>query len=614
MEYSSRQLNAIRTLLLGNLYDKCNSEGIAEDELKTQLDQLQSEGCLQGCNVQDFQTICQLQPNTKGSLPACYTSADRQCVESAGDKQFTINEAGMKDWKRKYNVAKSQEFIPDIEDEEETEEQECVICKDSVLYEKDETTGEFRVVEGAVPIQESCGHYMHKECINKLEAAVCPMCRQVITSVPLARRLKLKFDKFVQVHYGNEPVRTSIYVWLNHTSNKPHEFNIYPTVEEVIQLFASDRLYLYKYNMTMSRGLAREIMNVVQSSLSSTQYDMFPSYSTKQRLEYLSRNLLAKAIPDIGVWIANPELYQVFQSTASIQQKITEASRLLMNNTVDMNIQNAYMLVHFMSTNKLRIPAWYPYIYQVVDSVPTVDDLLGPPDAANEENFTRYFLFVIAYTVVAAVMESIGQRLFNNDFDSKIPELYAKLKPFQVDFLYRYQSRKTQFLFNRWYQFFARVLMLLAMFKEYCAWMKVVMSVNPPTFYSSMIAGIIAEHMFDPLQRDKLVEYNQKIVDSSLLSFATLPSYSILTPDASRVAGQQIIVPGELFYPNYGIISSWGDQNNYTVVNVTTSAPATPVTPSVASSAQGTPSRFARRRPRDTDTTQQNPASKRRLF
>jgi len=484
MTYTKRQLTTLRRLLLGSLYGKCSQQGIEESELAAQLEHLQSKGCLQGCTIDEFKQVCQLREGEPGEMPKCYQSSDRQCVEEVRALQVQAEpktETTMKDWSRAYNIARSQEFLPDVEDEEETEEQECVICKSAELYTSttDPNTGitTYSQVEGAVPVQQRCGHFMHQHCINKLQSAVCPMCRAVLTDIPVLDRLQRKYMVFLET-FGDTP--GDIYAWLNFASTDPQHFNIYPTPTEIRELFDQNPHVYQNHNMKqLGKMLGRNLtMDLNKYNTNSKRIQLMASVMF-EKYDFISGF--------IDITDNLPFMNLLKQSPTS--QTITAVIQMLDSNEVTLDITTAFMLVWFMLFHQVRIAEWYPYIYTAVQNVPTYEQA-----TENISDFQKYCVRLMMYTLVASWFESIGKRFEEGgDFDSHISQVFQRLQQFQIDQLDAFTSSRKLLIFEIFYKLWGQTLLWLAFMKEYASWFKVLLSINPPNTFSALLAGGVAE-------------------------------------------------------------------------------------------------------------------------
>lgn len=175
---SKKNIDAIRLLLLGNLYNRCSSGGVSQAELQQHLLQLQSQGCLSECNVQDLVGMCNLKSS---KIPA--SRAERQKLIPTCFKANVMNVGCLR------NVLKATQSLLDRFDrdysEDESKEQESEdtddVCSICLEYE---TT----LPNGAVdiPLTTPCGHYFHANCLqHSLANAMlrnaplqCAQCRQ----------------------------------------------------------------------------------------------------------------------------------------------------------------------------------------------------------------------------------------------------------------------------------------------------------------------------------------------------------------------------------------------------------------------------------------------------
>ena len=595
MTYTTRQLTAIRKLLLGPLYDKCGEQGIEESELASQLEKLQVDGCLQGCTIQDFKQVCQLREGEPGEMPKCYQPSDRQCVEQVRAGQVKAEpkeETTMKDWSRAYNIAKSQEFLPDVEVDEESDEEECVICKASELYTSstDPSTGvtTYSQVEGAVPIRQQCGHFMHQECINKLQSAVCPMCRAVLTAVPLIDRLQKKYMMFIQT-YGDD--QGDIYAWLNFASNDPQQFNIYPTAIEVRDLFEQNPTVYQSYNF-------KQIGKILGRNLTMD----LNRYNTNAKRVQLMATVLFDKFDFISGLIDitnNLPFMNLLKQSPSIQT-ITAVTQMLESNQVTLDITAAFMMIWFMLFHQIRVAEWYPYIYTAVQNVPTYEHA-----TENISDFQKYCVRLMLYTIVAAWFESIGKRFVEGgDFDSHISVVFDKLQPFQIDQLDSFTSPIKMTIFEIFYKLWGQTLLWLAFMKEYAAWMNLLTSVNPPNTFSALLAGGIAERFLPIHMQVVLQEWNQQYLNQGQLPRLLFPSSPQTVPE-TLMPEQPIGIPQVFNTHSDGILSSSVTRDRIKFIQAVVHTPEQPT--------RAKPSRFGMRRPTRPSDEDQPPTSKRRL-
>ncbi len=180
MSISNKKIDALRRLLLGNLYQECkdNPMGVSRERLEQHLEKIKSEGCIGDCSVEEFVKTCQL----KTHYPTCVSGEYRSCVEGIGERSKGVDKV----YYNQYKNAKMFENEPDTDDEEEEgDEKECNICG----LDGDDEIG--------LSVQEmSCGHHSHVNCLIKLaqskgvDNAQCPECRKVfpLSEVPVPVR------------------------------------------------------------------------------------------------------------------------------------------------------------------------------------------------------------------------------------------------------------------------------------------------------------------------------------------------------------------------------------------------------------------------------------------
>lgn len=179
MSITNKKIDALRRLLLGNLYQECkdNPMGVSRKQLEDHLEKIKGEGCIGDCSVDEFVKTCQL----KTHYPTCVDGNYRSCVENIGERSTGVD----KFYYNQYKNAKMFENEPDTEEEEEEEGEMCNVCG---------LTGDDDI---GMPVQEmSCGHHSHVNCLIKVaqqkgrDNAECPECRKEypLTEVPVPVR------------------------------------------------------------------------------------------------------------------------------------------------------------------------------------------------------------------------------------------------------------------------------------------------------------------------------------------------------------------------------------------------------------------------------------------
>jgi hypothetical protein len=178
MSITNKKIDALRRLLLGNLYQECkdNPMGVSRERLEQHLEKIKGEGCVGDCSVEEFVKTCQL----KSHYPTCVSDEYRSCVEDIGERSTGVD----KFYYNQYKTSKMFENEPDT-DEEEEEGEMCNVCG---------LTGDDDI---GLPVQEmSCGHHSHVNCLIKIaqqkgrDNAECPECRREfpLTEVPVPVR------------------------------------------------------------------------------------------------------------------------------------------------------------------------------------------------------------------------------------------------------------------------------------------------------------------------------------------------------------------------------------------------------------------------------------------
>ncbi len=170
MSITNKKIDALRRLLLGNLYQECkdNPMGVSRERLEQHLEKIKSEGCIGDCSVEEFVKTCQL----KTHYPTCVSGEYRGCIEDIGERSKGVD----KFYYDQYKKGKTIEDEPDTDEEEEEEGEVCNVCG---LSGDDEI---------GLPVQEmSCGHHSHVNCLIKIaqqkgrDNAQCPECRREYT-------------------------------------------------------------------------------------------------------------------------------------------------------------------------------------------------------------------------------------------------------------------------------------------------------------------------------------------------------------------------------------------------------------------------------------------------
>jgi hypothetical protein len=178
MSITNKKIDALRRLLLGNLYQECkdNPMGVSRERLEQHLEKIKGEGCVGDCSVEEFVKTCQL----KTHYPTCVDNNYRSCVEGIGERSTGVD----KFYYNQYKTSKMFENEPDT-DEEEEEGEVCNVCG----LDGDDDIG--------LSVQEmSCGHHSHVNCLIKIaqqkgrDNAECPECRREypLTEVPVPVR------------------------------------------------------------------------------------------------------------------------------------------------------------------------------------------------------------------------------------------------------------------------------------------------------------------------------------------------------------------------------------------------------------------------------------------
>jgi len=178
MSITNKKIDALRRLLLGNLYQECkdNPMGVSRERLEQHLEKIKGEGCIGDCSVEEFVKTCQL----KTHYPTCVSADYRGCIEGIGERSKGVD----KFYYDQYKTSKMFENEPDT-DEEEEEGEVCNVCG---------LTGDDNI---GLPVQEmSCGHHSHVNCLIRVaqqkgrDNAECPECRKEfpLTEVPVPIR------------------------------------------------------------------------------------------------------------------------------------------------------------------------------------------------------------------------------------------------------------------------------------------------------------------------------------------------------------------------------------------------------------------------------------------
>ena len=167
MSITNKKVDALRRLLLGNLYQECkdNPQGVSKERLQEHLDKIKEEGCIGECSIEEFVNTCQL----KSHYPTCVNTEYKGCIEGIGERSKGANKFYYEQYKR----SKMIEDEPDTEEEEEEEGEMCNVCG---------LTGDDDI---GMPVEEmSCSHYSHINCLLRIaqqkgrDNAECPECRR----------------------------------------------------------------------------------------------------------------------------------------------------------------------------------------------------------------------------------------------------------------------------------------------------------------------------------------------------------------------------------------------------------------------------------------------------
>ncbi len=167
MSITNKKIDALRRLLLGNLYQECkdNPMGVSRARLEAHLEKMKEEGCIGDCSVDEFVKTCQLQSH----YPTCVSGEYRGCIEGIGERSRGVD----KFYYNQYKNAKMIENEPDDEEEELGEGFTCNVCG----LDGDDDIG--------LPVERmSCGHYSHINCLIKIaqekgrDNGECPECRR----------------------------------------------------------------------------------------------------------------------------------------------------------------------------------------------------------------------------------------------------------------------------------------------------------------------------------------------------------------------------------------------------------------------------------------------------
>ena len=108
MSITNKKIDALRRLLLGNLYQECkdNPMGVSRERLEQHLEKIKGEGCVGDCSVEEFVKTCQL----KTHYPTCVDGNYRGCVEGIGERSTGVD----KFYYNQYKTSKmfENDFIP----------------------------------------------------------------------------------------------------------------------------------------------------------------------------------------------------------------------------------------------------------------------------------------------------------------------------------------------------------------------------------------------------------------------------------------------------------------------------------------------------------------------
>jgi len=150
-----------RKLVLGKFYNRCKHKQVPVSNLflSQRLSELQGEGYLKGCELDDLISMCEFKPVEKTCLQ--YIPTNLSSHPSMGEEN--------------YKKLLKQLDLDDVKTSDEP--LECPIC----LEELDE---ENRPIERLSP----CGHYVHHSCIFNTSKAMgrspfCPICKENVTNV-----------------------------------------------------------------------------------------------------------------------------------------------------------------------------------------------------------------------------------------------------------------------------------------------------------------------------------------------------------------------------------------------------------------------------------------------
>ncbi len=160
-----------RKLILGKYYDRCKNKEIPVSNmlLSHRLSELQEEGYLKDCSLEDLISMCELKP------------IEKKCLQHIPS---TISPTM---GKSEYNKLLKELDLEHVEPSGEP--LECPIC----LEELDD---ENKPIERLSP----CGHYAHHSCIFKTSKGIgkdpfCPMCNVKIDNVKPPSKRELEEGK-----------------------------------------------------------------------------------------------------------------------------------------------------------------------------------------------------------------------------------------------------------------------------------------------------------------------------------------------------------------------------------------------------------------------------------
>lgn len=168
---SKQQIDAIRLLLLGNLYDRCaSSQDVTKKDLEKHLQSIQSHGCLKQCNVNDLVGLCKLKSS---KIPANHS--ERHKLVPACYKAEPLNVQCLKRLLSSELLARFERDYKEDESQTDNRDDMCSICYE---YDRQGTSDD-------LPITTPCGHYFHIDCLQSWferakqnqQPISCPECR-----------------------------------------------------------------------------------------------------------------------------------------------------------------------------------------------------------------------------------------------------------------------------------------------------------------------------------------------------------------------------------------------------------------------------------------------------